>query len=270
MKYLCVMQKTVNLAMARRISSLVFVCVLSVNCGKHRVSVQERPLPQPSNEINQTQYQNLTKDEKLLAAIRNGDVETVKAAIADGANVDATTGAFFSAVELAVVNGSDTTMLEMLLRAGANPNVQDAPANTPLMISLIEPGIIANKGATEMLLKYGADVNFANRNGNTALHIAVEMDSVEFIDLLLKHGANINAKDNYFGWTPLIDAVESGNYASVQLLLDRGADARIRYKEGKTPLMIARENSIKYPDEKYRQIYQLLKDKVTTPPGSGQ
>ncbi|MCI0554000.1 MAG: ankyrin repeat domain-containing protein [Anaerolineae bacterium] len=266
MKYLSVRQRIVNLAAAHRIASLVVICTLLVNCGNPGVGVQESQSPQPSNEINKTQYQNLTKDEKLIAAIRNGDVETVKAAIADGANVNATTGANFSTVELAVVNGSDTTMLEMLLRAGANPNVVDAPNNTPLMISLIEPGVIAHKGATEMLLKYGADVNFTDRIGTTALHHAVHLDAVESVDLLLKNGANINAKDDSFR-TPLIDAVRMGNYASVQLLLDRGANATTPNKEGKTALMIAKEKSIESQDDtNRRQIYQLLQDKVTNQP----
>ncbi len=265
MKYLSVRQQVIYLTVTCKIIILVIVFALSVSCGRPGLSAQATPPSQPSDGLNKTQYQNLTKDEKLIAAIRNGDVATVKAAIAEGANVNATTGANISAVELAVVNGADTTMLELLLRAGANPNVVDAPNNTPLMISLLEPGVISHKGAAEMLLKYGADVNFTDRIGTTALHHAVDLDAVEFIDLLLKNGANVNAKDESLR-TPLSNAVRSGHYSSVQLLLARGADVGIQNKEGKTAIMIAREGSIKYPDDdNYRQIYKLLEEKASNP-----
>ncbi|GHU89391.1 hypothetical protein FACS189476_08280 [Spirochaetia bacterium] len=53
--------------------------------------------------------------------------------------------------------------------------------------------------------------------------------------LLLNSGAEVNACNDY-GWTPLVFAVSNGNAASLQVLLDTGADIRVRDNEGNTAL----------------------------------
>ncbi|PMD59883.1 uncharacterized protein K444DRAFT_612949 [Hyaloscypha bicolor E] len=47
----------------------------------------------------------------------------------------------------------------------------------------------------ELLLKYGADPNIQDTSDRRALHIASWFDFPEIVDLLLSHGAEINAKD---------------------------------------------------------------------------
>ncbi len=55
----------------------------------------------------------------------------------------------------------------------------------------------------ELLLKAGADVNAKNTNGMTPLHGAAQMNpSPAVLEVLLKAGADVNAK-NPGGWTPL-------------------------------------------------------------------
>ncbi len=82
----------------------------------------------------------------------------------------------------------------------------------------------------EALIRGGADVHAAQEEtGWTALHHAASGGSGNMIRLLLKHGANLNAKDSD-GETPLYRAVhcyimeEAQNRAStVYALLDAGA-----------------------------------------------
>ena len=55
----------------------------------------------------------------------------------------------------------------------------------------------------------------------------------------LKHGADINHRDDPDGWTPLIYAIYYGNESAIKLLLNAGANVSISDYAGRTPLMIA-------------------------------
>ena len=59
-----------------------------------------------------------------------------------------------------------------------------------------------NLPAVEALLNKGENVNGANAQGNTALHYAVAPNKADMVKLLLKHNADMNAKNNK-GWSPL-------------------------------------------------------------------
>lgn len=60
--------------------------------------------------------------------------------------------------------------------------------------------------------------------------------------LLLNRGANVDAKDNDSGRTPLSYAAANGREAVVRLLLDRGADIEAKANSGRTPLSYATKN----------------------------
>ncbi len=71
------------------------------------------------------------------------------------------------------------------------------------------------------LIEAGADVNVQTPFGDTALHNAAQRDWNDVILTLLKHGANINQKNNS-GQVPLVAAVRWKN--AMQTLLNAGAD----------------------------------------------
>lgn len=130
------------------------------------------------------------------------------------------------------------------------------------------------------LMEHGADTNIANKGGWTPLYLAVDnrnieggdypvrqpdIDHLDFIELLLKHGAHVNARvcgvessserckgdstetRTVFtmqwlyedGATPFLRAAQSGDVALMKLLLRYGADPKIATANGDTALMVA-------------------------------
>jgi cytohesin len=133
---------------------------------------------------------------------------------------------------------SDPAILELFLKAGANPNVkydEDQYQNPPLQAVVSQN----QQSQAELLLAHGADVNAANKNGWTALHQAAAGGSKPIAELLIKAGARVNQRD-FSGNTPLLLAVSSKHPEVAQLLLESKADPNIRDKNGQTPLDIAK------------------------------
>ncbi len=62
------------------------------------------------------------------------------------------------------------------------------------------------RSVIELLLKAGADANSANEAGTTALMLAASAGNPAALNVLLAHGANVNAKDLAHGQTALIFA----------------------------------------------------------------
>jgi ankyrin repeat protein len=69
------------------------------------------------------------------------------------------------------------------------------------------------------------------------LHNAVYGGDTAKVQQLLQQGANIEAKDDKYGDTPLIDAAEKGLVDVVKLLLDKGANIEAKNNDGDTALL---------------------------------
>src|SRR5262245_57543178 len=73
------------------------------------------------------------------------------------------------------------------------------------------------------LLEKGGDVDAKNEIGITALWIAAGKDNRDLIELLIKHGADVNARDGIWYQTPLSQAIGVGKVEIVKSLLQAGA-----------------------------------------------
>jgi len=128
-----------------------------------------------------------------------------------------------------------TDELKAFLKAGANPDITNEYNETALM-KAIKKSISANVSS---LLKYGANVN--HKKETTPLHVAASKKNLSILKLLLKNGADVNAKDKY-GNTPLLQTIryQSGIDMSEALLAD-GADINASNKKGASALSLTLE-----------------------------
>ncbi|KAK1760291.1 ankyrin repeat-containing domain protein [Echria macrotheca] len=159
-------------------------------------------------------------------------------------------------------------MVDLLLRHGAdapdwtgralgdaaqwgNPNVvqtlldRNADCNTalpwkhgrgPLSVAA-EGGHVA---VMEILLKNGAHVDARDVNGRTALSWGVYSKNVDTVRTLLDRNAGLDIEDHN-GRTPLSWAAQYGNQAAAELLLAKGASWEGKDVEGLAPVNYARE-----------------------------
>ncbi len=135
-------------------------------------------------------------------------------------------------------NGDPAEVAKLIAR-GADVNYQDPQFHIPLLHNAVH---FKQVEAAKVLLKHGADLNARNGEGNTPLYVAVHQESLELTVLLLEKGADPNAR-NEFGYSPLRQSCRWGNLDVVKLLLEKGADVNVRDGEGNTPLHIATEEN---------------------------
>ena len=93
----------------------------------------------------------------------------------------------------------------------------------------------------EMLLEHGADINAYDSNNWTALHFAAAENFVNTMELLLVKGAMVDAKDKT-GATPLHFVCQEGFLAAARLLLKHGANPKSKTEDGLTPIFLASSN----------------------------
>jgi ankyrin repeat protein len=167
----------------------------------------------------------------------------------------------------------DTTtslqIIEQLLAAGANPNPQlklappfrnignDRGLDGLLTIGttpLLRAAKALDAPAIKLLLAKGANLNLTGARGVTPVMAAagvgstdadtrgiyitedVQQRSIASLTLLLAAGADINAKENQRGLTPLHEAARWGWNDVVRFLVDHGANLQAKDNRGMTPV----------------------------------
>lgn len=188
----------------------------------------------------------------LKNAIARGDIEAVKKAIIQGADINAIDSrSGYTMLTLASRYGCHMDelrknpvlrlqrireMLQVLIDSGADINAKDSFGYTtvfqvthtpyfrlPASMATIEE----QKKLLAMLLAKGADFNVKDKSGgNTALHnaikISIQSDNLEIVEFLIKSGTDVNAA-NKKGETPLKLAVEGKKKKIAELLRQHGA-----------------------------------------------
>lgn len=174
----------------------------------------------------------------LYEAATEGYADLVKFLLSNGADLHIQSGSG-SPIRVAALLGN-VDVVRILIRNGADPNGKDSSGETALH-SAIRPGLRpANvKPMVELLLSEGAQIEAKDdRNGRTPLHVAAEEGSIELIILLLSKGASIKARTNTLE-TPLHSAAQrtwKPKKEIVAALLSKGADVDAKDFLGSTPL----------------------------------
>lgn len=107
--------------------------------------------------------------------------------------------------------------VQLLLDASADKNARGGAWITPLIAAASKQ----RDDLVHLLLQHGADVNAESGTEGSALSQAAKAGDVRMVATLLRAGANVNGSGLP---TPLYSGVESGSSATVELLLQKGAD----------------------------------------------
>jgi ankyrin repeat protein len=165
----------------------------------------------------------------LMLASVYGDVSCVRLLLDRGADVNATNNAGATALMRAAFNYEK---IQLLVQRGADVNARSALGNTALILAA-RPA--HSRRAVELLLASGADAKATNDSGATALMAAAAGGDEKSVQMLVKHGADVNAQptanDMGFllggGRTALMWAAYRGNVPIVKLLITAGADVNV-------------------------------------------
>ena len=93
----------------------------------------------------------------------------------------------------------------------------------------------------QKLIEYDADIDVRDQYGRTPLYWASDdryFNDGSVVRLLLERGADVNARADNDGSTPLHEASRYGALEVVRLLLEHGADVEAVDVDGKTALQV--------------------------------
>ena len=186
----------------------------------------------------------------LMLAVRNADVDMSKLLITSKADVNAVlpdgSGPFTMVCAI-----SDLQKRNEIL-AALNSG-QSTPKQCHVFATLDQELLsgLTTKTVTvlDQLIAEGASPNAGASQGKSALIRAVFEDEQDVAMLLVRNGADVNAKvavgssDDlapFNGYTPLMLAIENQSVDLVEFLLAHGADRNVKAPDGTTPLSLAK------------------------------
>jgi hypothetical protein len=138
------------------------------------------------------------------------------------------------------VNDIEYQNIQHDLKNGFSPNEIGHNGWTPFLLSVAN----GDKRLAKLFIEYGADINVKNTLGRSALHFAIKYNFSDFVELLIKHGVDVNTSEVY-GYTkpPIIEAAIEGNINIVEQLIKAGANVDVTDINKKMALNYAEENS---------------------------
>lgn len=161
-----------------------------------------RLLVDANSEINAKSGSSADLTPLHLAVIR-GHTEVVALLVNDKADLEARGRYWETPLLLAALLGRQDSV-DILLKANADVTATTERGETAIMLALISPNAIR---VLESLIKAGANLNARDAQGRTALHYTLDLYSFtickQTLELLLRHGADVNIRSTDSGDTPL-------------------------------------------------------------------
>ena len=183
-------------------------------------------------------------DANAFNAIRAGDVETLKVALAAGLNPDGNNGNGIPLAE--AVNYGQLEIVKLLVTKGANVNLQ---------VQGLTPAAAAAQRGQVIMVDFLLDNNADKISKEQVLAILAGKGDVQRVEKLLAMGVSIEGADPE--GTGLMHAAESGKLEMVKLFLSRGANPNA----DSTGIGISGKKTILMAALAYPEIVRMLIDK---------
>jgi ankyrin repeat protein len=184
-----------------------------------------------SQDVNARGFEK--KETPLHVASRHGHMDVTQLLLRHGADTEVQDDDKCTPLLLAS-RREYVEVAHVLLEYGADREARDGYSCTPLLLASMR-GYLE---VARVLLKHGADKDAQDERGWSPLMHASKMGHVEVVRVLLKYGADMEARD-MGGWTSLIHASRMGDVEIARVLLEQGADVKEQYKYRYTPLHYA-------------------------------
>lgn len=214
----------------------------------------------------------IAMQDPLLQAIRDKDLENLKAALEDQNPNYYNDSLNTTPLALACQEGH-LPVVEALLEAGAYVDFQltnksEWPTHPT---ALTTTALTGNFDMCKLLLDRGAKANPHNPDNFTPLHAAARNGNAAIVQLLIEHGARVNAQTKQYRTTPLHEVIpqiadtetpkEKGNYKACRLLLEAGANPNLQTRyvsRGYQPQILADQTPLMMAAQRGKALYVYL------------
>jgi ankyrin repeat protein len=181
-----------------------------------------------------------TGETALMAAVKVGDLESVRVLADHGAKIDAADPLYHQTALMIAVRENHPDVVQLLVDRKANVNAQTRTGETP---GWILPNSVPGFGHGIGIIRGGLPERGSRYfipGGLTPLLYAARDGRTEAAKILVDAGADIEAVDPN-GITPLLMAIADNQAATARLLIERGAKINVTDWYGRTPLWTAVE-----------------------------
>jgi hypothetical protein len=166
-------------------------------------------------------------------------------------------GGYYKRPLIAALAGEHFQTADLLRHNGANPHVRGDQESTPLHSA----AYFGKLEVVQKLIEYDADINARDEYEWTPLcwsSRGVHFKDGSVLRLLLERGANVNARADDDGCTPLHRASRFGALEAVRLLLEHGADVEAVSYHNMTALQVVGKSNPKAGQGRCAEIRRLL------------
>jgi ankyrin repeat protein len=192
----------------------------------------------------------------LYWAVKHGNLDLVKRLISMGADVNVSKDNGLTALQAACYDPENSPIVQELLSAGADPDI-DYNGWTPLLFAALRE----NDAALRLLVEAGVDVNVFSAESYTALHYVILKQHFDAAEFLIQNGADLTIRNNN-GYTAFDYFVMKKPYPDnfldflLPLFLEKEVDIFSKTPKGYSPHHFIQE----FIAEEYLQDYLRIID----------